>query len=137
MSNQEITHKDESGAESFKFTQRGYMCLNPETLEWNYCNPAFSLRSLADIKRIVELEKEQRDAVDREQGLITALDNLQTLQKKCQSLESALITVRGILNSQSDKSCLGTGSTSTGDCAPWSIVDEVVHGITQALKEAK
>ena len=98
---------------------------------------AFAKRLDAKDERIAELEKEQRDAVDREQGLITALDNLQTLQKKCQSLESALITVRGILNSQSDKSCLGTGSTSTGDCAPWSIVDEVVHGITQALKEAK
>jgi hypothetical protein len=58
MNNQEITHEDESGAESFKFTQRGYMWLNPETLKWNYCNPAFSLRSLADIKRIIELEKE-------------------------------------------------------------------------------
>ena len=56
MRDQEITHKDESGAESFKFTQRGYMWLNPETLEWNYCNPAFSMRSVADLKRIVELE---------------------------------------------------------------------------------
>jgi hypothetical protein len=59
MDNQEITHKDEGGKESFKFTQRGYMWLNPETLKWSYCNPAFSLRSLADIKRIVELEKER------------------------------------------------------------------------------
>jgi hypothetical protein len=58
MNNQEITHKDEGGKESFKFTQRGYMWLNPETLKWSYCNPAFSLRSLADIERIVELEKE-------------------------------------------------------------------------------
>jgi hypothetical protein len=58
MNNQEITHKDESGKESFKFTQRGYMWLNPETLKWNYCNPAFSLRSLSDIKRIVVLEKQ-------------------------------------------------------------------------------
>jgi hypothetical protein len=56
MNNQEITHKDEGGKESFKFTQRGYMWLNPETLKWSYCNPAFSLRSLADVKRIVELE---------------------------------------------------------------------------------
>ena len=58
MNNQEITHKDEGGKESFKFTQRGYMWLNPETLKWSYCNPAFSLRKLADIKRIVELEKQ-------------------------------------------------------------------------------
>jgi hypothetical protein len=59
MNNQEITHKDEGGKESFKFTQRGYMWLNPETLKWSYCNPAFSLRSLADIERIVELEEEK------------------------------------------------------------------------------
>jgi DNA-binding transcriptional MerR regulator len=57
MDNQEITHKDEGGKESFKFTQRGYMWLNPETLKWSYCNPAFSLRSLADIKELVELRK--------------------------------------------------------------------------------
>jgi hypothetical protein len=57
MNNQEKTHEDESGAESFKFTQRGYMWLNPETLKWSYCNPAFSLRSLADVKRITDLEK--------------------------------------------------------------------------------
>ena len=67
MDNQEITHKDEGGKESFKFTQRGYMWLNPETLKWSYCNPAFSLRSLADIKRIVELEKALDKLIDRAQ----------------------------------------------------------------------
>ena len=67
MDNQEITHKDEGGKESFKFTQRGYMWLNPETLKWSYCNPAFSLRSLADIKRIVELEKALDKIIDRAQ----------------------------------------------------------------------
>jgi hypothetical protein len=67
MNNQDITHKDEGGKESFKFTQRGYMWLNPETLKWSYCNPAFSLRSLADIKRIVELEKALDKLIDRAQ----------------------------------------------------------------------
>jgi hypothetical protein len=65
MDNQEITHTDEGGKESFKFTQRGYMWLNPETLKWSYCNPAFSLRSLADIKRIVELEALVEEMEDR------------------------------------------------------------------------
>tara|TARA_R110000772_G_C13155521_1_gene425438 strand:+ start:29 stop:286 length:258 start_codon:yes stop_codon:yes gene_type:complete len=61
MDDQEITHEDESGQEAFKFTQRGYMWLNPIKLNWNYCNPAFSLRSIADIKELVELRKTNED----------------------------------------------------------------------------
>jgi hypothetical protein len=107
MSNQEITHKDESGAESFKFTQRGYMWLNPETLEWNYCNPAFSLRSLADIKRIV--------------GLETCLINMRELLDE-QKDKSCL----GI-----------GYPANENDCAPWPIIDEAINEITRALKEPK
>ena len=47
-------------------------------------------------------------------------------------LETGLVNVRDILNSQEDKSCLGSGYDP--DCAPWDIVDEVINGITQALK---
>ena len=107
MSNQEITHKDESGAESFKFTQRGYAWLNPETLEWNYCNPAFSLRSIEDIKRIVELE--------------ACLINMRELLSE-QKDKSCLGTGY---------------PANENDCAPWPIVDEAINEITQALKEPK
>ena len=62
-------------------------------------------RSLADIKRIVELE-------------------------------THLIKIRELLAEQKDKSCLGTGyPTTESECAPWSIVDEVVNDITKALED--
>ena len=50
-------------------------------------------------------------------------------------LEKELVNVRGILNSQEDKSCLGSGHHP--DCAPWSVVEEVINSITQTLKANK
>ena len=101
MNIQEITHKDESGAESFKFTQRGYMWLNPETLEWNYCNPAFNLRSIADIKRIAELEdynlglanescKQQSKIIKLQQELNKAKAKIKNQETELTNLNAAL-----------------------------------------------
>ncbi len=104
MNNQEITHKDEGGKESFKFTQRGYMWLNPETLKWSYCNPAFSLRKLADIKRIVELD-----------ACLIKIRELLAGQKDKSCLGTGY-------------------PSNENDCSPWHLVDEAVNNITQALK---
>lgn len=46
-------------------------------------------------------------------------------------LQDELKEIRGILLSQEDKSCLGTGNAR--DTQPWPIVDGVIYGITEAL----
>lgn len=64
MSNQEIlnnapkgaTHIDKAGRwHKLTFSHKGFMLLNNDGY-WDYCNPCTDLRSLADIKRIAELE---------------------------------------------------------------------------------
>ena len=58
------------------------------------------------------------------------------LNERIAELEETLIMVRDVLNDQEDKSCLGL-STWDNTSAPWPIVDEVINGITRALKADK
>ena len=52
------THIDNCGR-YYKLTNthRGYMLLNNDG-DWDYCNPCTDLRSLSDIRKITELEKQ-------------------------------------------------------------------------------
>jgi hypothetical protein len=138
MNNQEITHKDEGGKESFKFTQRGYMWLNPETLKWSYCNPAFSLRSLADIKRIIELEK------DKIKLRKSVLENYALVMANARRLIKANVrTSNGRLFSELFGTGFGTGRDSARslglnpDCNKTDYNQMRRHIDLEALKEPK
>ena len=80
MNNQEIldnapkgaTHVDTEGRwHKLTFSHKGFMLLNNDG-DWDYCNPCTDLRSLADIKRIAELEKELK--TPSKQGLLEVLE---------------------------------------------------------------
>ena len=69
MTNQQILDKAPEGAthidmslrwHKLTYNHKGFMLLNNDG-DWDYCNPATNLRSLADIARIAVLEAKVKD----------------------------------------------------------------------------
>ena len=71
--------------------------------------------ALVTIKESIELDKSE----------------LAALRGEVERLKTDLSKVRDIIAS-ADIDCFGTGTAA--DCQPWSIRDEVIHNITQAIK---
>ena len=112
MSNQEIIDNappNTSIVDSrFSFFDKSVSELNKYGFwNWKKTSPSYPIRSLADIKRIVELE--------------TCLINMRELLSG-QKDKSCLGTGY---------------PANENDCAPWPIIDEAINEITQALKEPK